>query len=73
MTERIDVRGLSCPQPVYLTKKMMKKNGTGRIEVITDCGTSVDNLTRLARDNKWNIEKRSKGEDTLLILSKETE
>ena len=33
MTKRVDARGLSCPQPVIVSRNAMKKLGQGAIEV----------------------------------------
>ena len=70
MTERIDARGLSCPQPVVLTKNRMKEVGKGTFEVIVDTGTSRDNITRLANHEGWKIEVKKEGDEFILILSK---
>ena len=40
MSERIDARGLSCPQPVVLAKKAIDRIGKGTIEILVDTVTS---------------------------------
>ena len=70
MTERIDARGLSCPQPVVLTKNKMKEIGKGTFEVIVETGTSRDNITRLANNEGWNIKVQEEGDEFILTLSK---
>ena len=50
MSEKIDARGLSCPQPVVLVKKAIDKLGKGEIEVLVDTVTSKENVSRLARN-----------------------
>ncbi|MGA1864946.1 MAG: sulfurtransferase TusA family protein [bacterium] len=70
MTERVDARGLSCPQPVVLTRNKMKEMGRGTFEVIVETGTSRDNITRLANHEGWNIEVKEDGDEYILILSK---
>ena len=70
MTEQIDARGLSCPQPVVLTRNKMKEMGKGNFKVIVETGTSRDNITRLANNEGWNIEVQDQGGEFLLILSK---
>jgi TusA-related sulfurtransferase len=70
MIERVDARGLSCPQPVILTKNKMKEMGNGTFEVIVETGTSRDNITRLANHEGWNIEVKEEGDEFILILSK---
>ncbi|MFZ5915824.1 MAG: sulfurtransferase TusA family protein [Chloroflexota bacterium] len=56
MTTTVDARGLSCPQPVILTRNAMQKVGKGRIEVLVETGTSRDNVSRLARKEGWQVE-----------------
>ena len=68
--ERIDARGLSCPQPVVLTKSCIDKKGTGEFEIIVDTGTARDNITRLAGNCGWAVVVRNDGEDSILTLKK---
>ncbi|MBN2108925.1 MAG: sulfurtransferase TusA family protein [Deltaproteobacteria bacterium] len=68
--ERIDVRGLSCPQPVVVTKKYMDTIGSGEFEIIVDTGTARDNITRLAGNCGWAVANRNDGDDILLTLKK---
>ena len=71
MTERIDVRGLSCPQPIFLTERMMKKLGSGSSEVLSDCGTSRANVVRHAHEKGWDVKEEETDEgDFLILLSK---
>jgi len=51
----VDVRGLSCPQPVLKTKQTIGKLGGGIVEVLVDSRVSRDNITRLAQKAGWNI------------------
>lgn len=71
MPEKIDARGLSCPQPVILTHKKVKEMGKGIVEVLVDTDTARENITRLAEQTGWNIEVNKSGEDDCLILQKD--
>jgi selenium metabolism protein YedF len=51
----IDASGLSCPQPVILTKKALQEYD--KVTVIVDNTTAVENITRLAGSMKCEIEK----------------
>jgi tRNA 2-thiouridine synthesizing protein A len=53
-TEIVDARGLSCPQPVMLANRAMKKLGKGSIDVLVDSGTSRDNVLRWGKNAGWN-------------------
>lgn len=44
----VDARGLSCPQPVILTRRAIEA-GEFPIEVLVDTATSRDNVSRVAR------------------------
>ena len=71
MTERIDVRGFSCPTPLIMTEKMMKKMKSGTFEVISDCGTSRVNVVRHAHEKGWDVKEEETNEgDFLIVLSK---
>ena len=52
----VDAQGLSCPQPVLLTKRAMRQTAQGTIEVLVDSGTSRDNCARLARKSGWQVQ-----------------
>ena len=68
--ERLDARGLSCPQPVVLAKNYIDKNGSGEFEIIVDTGTARDNITRLAGNCGWAVSARTEGDDSVLTLKK---
>jgi TusA-related sulfurtransferase len=72
MSEKIDARGLSCPQPVVLVKKAIDKIEKGEIEVLVDTVTSKENVSRLARNAGFEVseEEKEKGGEILLRLSK---
>lgn len=70
MSERVDARGLSCPQPVVVTLNRMNQTGTGTIEVLVDSPTARDNIVRLASSRGWQSEVKEKDDEFLLILTK---
>ena len=51
--EKVDARGLSCPEPVMVVEKAMEKLKKGTIEVLVDSGTARDNVARLAKHAGW--------------------
>ena len=65
----IDARGLSCPQPVLLTKKSLENSPEG-IQVLVDNTTARDNITRFANNSGYKIEASVQGVDFLLTLKK---
>ncbi len=70
MAEKLDMRGLSCPQPVFDTKKKIEAMGSGTLEVLVDSGTSRDNVTRLAENKRWSVSVKEQDGEFLLTLSK---
>lgn len=53
MSEQVDARGLSCPQPVILTRSALQQLGGGQVEVLVDTMTQVYNCTRAAEKLGW--------------------
>jgi len=70
MSEQVDARGLSCPQPVVITRKKMDLIGKGTIEVMVDTATARDNIERMATNLGWQVEVKEKEDEFLLILIK---
>jgi len=71
MTDRIDARGLSCPQPVVLTNKKIKELGKGVLEVLVDTETSRENVSRFAQQSGWQVEVNRVEDDYRLVLRKD--
>ncbi len=55
MSETVDARGLSCPQPVMETLDAIKRVGSGTLEVLVDTETSKENVSRAARSQGWDV------------------
>jgi len=71
MSDIVDARGLSCPQPVLLAMARMKEKASGEIEVIVDNEVSRENVGRAARSQGWEIrDEQRKGCDCHLILTR---
>jgi tRNA 2-thiouridine synthesizing protein A len=70
MSEIVDARGLSCPQPVLLVLSKIKEKASGEIEVIVDNEVSRENVSRAARSKGWEVgEERQQGDEWHLILT----
>ncbi len=70
MSERVDARGLSCPQPVVVTLNRINQIRTGTIEVLVDSPTARDNILRMASGRGWQAEVKEQEGEFLLILTK---
>lgn len=66
----VDARGLSCPQPVILTRKAIKDMDKGEVNVIVDTMTQVQNVTRSAEKLGWDVKYQEKGGEFHLNLKK---
>ena len=53
--KRVDARGLSCPQPVIMTKKAMDNDKDSDFEVWVDNAAPKENVTRLAIKNGFKF------------------
>lgn len=65
----IDARGLSCPEPVILTRQAMM-SGEAAYEVIVDNNTSKENVTRYAQHQGYKVAVTEKDGEFTLSLSK---
>ena len=52
----VDARGLSCPQPVIETKRVLDKMSSGSVEILVDTVTSRENVIRFAQHSGWKTE-----------------
>lgn len=65
----IDTSGLSCPQPVVMTKKALEREKDG-IDVIVDNNTAKENVMRFLKNGGYKVEIEEKGETFVLKARK---
>ncbi len=70
MATNVDARGLSCPQPVILTRKALQESGGGEITVLVDTMAQVHNCTRAAEKLGWEASCQEQGDVFELTLRK---
>lgn len=72
MSERVvDARGLSCPQPVILSRDAVKKlESGGTVEVLVDTVTSRDNVRRAVENAGCAVEIQEEGDEFRLFIKK---
>ncbi len=56
MSDVVDARGLSCPQPVLLTLDKLSSLPDGKCTVIVDNEVSRENVVRAATNRGWTVE-----------------
>ena len=67
----VNASGLSCPQPVMLTKKALSGLESGCVEILVDTATSRNNVSRFAGNKGWNVDVEERDEGGYkLILTK---
>ena len=57
----IDVRGLSCPEPLIAFTDAAKKADAAEIEISFDCGAARDNIARAAASLGWETASINEG------------
>lgn len=73
MSNIIDARGLSCPQPVILALNEIRKISKGELEILVDTATSMENVCRAGKSQGWEAENIQSDNDTYrIILRKES-
>jgi tRNA 2-thiouridine synthesizing protein A len=67
----VDARGLSCPQPVILSRDAVKKlESGGTVEVLVDTVTSRDNVRRAVENVGCTVEIQEESDEFRLIVKK---
>ncbi|HEY67688.1 MAG TPA: SirA family protein [Thermoflexia bacterium] len=69
MTTTVDARGLSCPQPVILTRKAIQA-GEFPIEVLVETVTSRENVRRVAEKAGLQVRVEEVGDEFKLTITK---
>ncbi len=55
MSNIVDARGLSCPQPVIMTINEIKAAKTDAIVIMVDTDTARENVSRAANFQGWAV------------------
>jgi len=65
----VDAQGLSCPQPVILTRKAIEE-GEFPFVVLVDTVTSRENVRRIAEKQKCQVSVAEQDDGFVLTISK---
>lgn len=55
MSDVVNAKGFSCPQPVIMAVNAMKKLGQGELTVLVDTDTAKENVSRAAGAQGWSV------------------
>ncbi len=67
--ETIDARGLSCPEPVVMTRNALT-SGDDKYEVLVDAVAARENVTRFAQSKGYTVSVVENDGEYTLSLSK---
>ncbi len=67
--KQVDARGLSCPEPVIMTKNALASKEAA-YEVLVDNVTAKENVTRFVSHQGYQVQVEEQGEDFLLRITK---
>ncbi|AQS60114.1 sulfurtransferase TusA family protein [Desulforamulus ferrireducens] len=70
MLQTVDARGLSCPEPVILTRQLLNQVKSGNVQVLVDNNVAKENVTRAAENMGWKVVVVQQDADIVLNLSK---
>ena len=65
----VDTRGMSCPIPVVMVQKAVK-DGPAALEVLADAQVAVENISRFAASQGYNVSVTPDGDEFKLTLTK---
>ena len=67
MSNIVDARGLSCPQPVLMTLDAIKKAKDNEMLVLVDNEASRENVSRAVKSQGWHVDTISSEDDTFRL------
>lgn len=71
LSRTVDARGLSCPQPVILTKRVMDENSGDEIITLVDNSTSLENVCKLAKSQGYRYTVEELGAEQHIYMSRD--
>ncbi len=66
----VDARGYSCPIPVVMVQKAVRKDQPDELEVLVDNQCSVENVTRFGHNSGYQVTVSEQDGDYRLLLRK---
>ncbi|AFV10317.1 SirA-like response regulator protein [Thermacetogenium phaeum DSM 12270] len=66
----VDARGLSCPQPVIMTRKALESAAEGRVTAVVDNEVARDNIVKMARSLSCEVDIDRAGSDYYIHITR---
>lgn len=70
MSELVDCRGLSCPEPVMLARQALQSASGNTVTVIVSNAVARDNVSRAAKSMGWQVSIESDQDDYKINIQK---
>lgn len=70
MSDILDLRGLSCPQPVLQARAALQQSGASAVKALVDSPVARENIGRAARSLGWTMNVDEGDDGFLLTLEK---
>lgn len=70
MSELVDCRGLSCPEPVMLTRQALQGASGSEIIILVSNAVARDNVSRAAKSMGWQVNVESDEDDFKITIRK---
>lgn len=67
--EKLDARGLSCPEPVIMIRRAMM-SGADAYEMVVDNHASKENVTRYAQHQGYTVAVAEQGGEYTLTMTR---
>ena len=71
MIRTVDARGLDCPQPVILTKRVMDVNSGEEIVTLVNSQTALENVCKLASSQGYSFVIETQGAESRIHMTKQ--
>jgi len=66
----VDARGLTCPQPVIMTKKAMEEPGGEELTTIVNQTVALENVSKLAKSQGYEFEVKQEDDDYYIHMTR---
>lgn len=70
MGKVVDARGLTCPQPVIMTKKAMEEPGGEELTTIVNQTVALENVSKLAQSQGYEFEVKQDDDDYYIHMTR---
>lgn len=70
MGKVVDARGLTCPQPVIMTKKAMEEPGGEELTTIVNQTVALENVSKLAQSQGYEFEIKQEDDDYYIHMTR---